>query len=117
MYMFKSKYNAASREVTIYDAEGCWIGSLKVTWGGMVTHKMTPHLCRFIECPPFELTDESLKKFAVEAASHSGLDDDVMWDIEEASTVVADWTIDTIVPKKADIKPSGDPIFDAWMKR
>lgn len=115
MYMFKSKYNDINRHLMVWDADGIWIGTPVVTHQGVVTHKMTHENPRLVECENFELTDGSLRSFAINAAYDSGIDQDVMFDIEANSTVVAaGWTYKDIKPFK---KSSGDPIFDAWMNR
>lgn len=105
----------------IWDADGDWIGSLLINPHGLVTHKMTLMTGQILPCEHFELNDNSLKRFCLLAAFDSGVSDDALADMENSCTVLAcGWDYEDVMPLKKPepkIKPSDDPIFDAWMNR
>ena len=126
-YTFKLKYEKAYRSVKFYDQHNCWIGTVYAYADKNAIYRYIDH--SHLDEGGFsshlantDITLDVIKRLAIVFASNSGIDNDIIQELEE------DWTtidFECIGFKMADIIYSDDKIddsidtqiFNMWMKK
>lgn len=126
MYMFKLQYDRVERKLKVYDEHSVWIGTA-------LLNSVTNTVCTYIDHSNIDgrnhlptdgrkLTLENLKSLCIELAATSGIDEDIIQELQEGWMQVdfecIKFQLDDVLYSEKEVQNDIDSqIFNCWMKK
>lgn len=126
MYMFKLQYDRVERKLKVYDEHSVWIGIA-------LLNSVTNTVCTYIDHSNIDgrnhlptdgrkLTLENLKSLCIELAATSGIDEDIIQELQEGWMQVdfecIKFQLDDVLYSEKEVQNDIDSqIFNCWMKK
>lgn len=126
MYMFKLQYDRVERKLKVCDEHGIWIGTA-------LLNSVTNTVCTYIDHSNIDgrnhlptdgrkLSIENLKSLCIEFAATSGIDEDIIQELQEGWMQVdfecIKFQLDDVLYSEKEVQNDIDSqIFNYWMKK
>lgn len=126
MYMFKLQYDRVERKLKVYDEHNIWLGTV-------LLHSDSNSICTYIDHDNMDdrtilpsdgrrLTLDVLKSLAIELAATSGIDEDIIDELQEgwmqSDFECINFQLGDIIYSETKVQNDIDSqIFNCWMKK
>lgn len=125
MYMFKLQYDRVERKLKVYDEHTIWLGTVLLYTDKNVVCTYVDHAhddFRLLEIDGRQMTLENLKALCIELAATSGIDEDIIQELEEgwmqSDFECIGFQLSDIIYSETKVQNDIDSqIFNCWMKK